>query len=193
MDHRHLTPQEFDLLVDGEEGFGMAPLAAHIDECVTCRTELEAQQRLVGSLEILPHFTPSPLFAYRVMREVQVFEPWHVSAMNSVQRFVPRSQPARVLAAGLAGVVATILTAGTVWAASRLDTVAFLAGVALERMRGVGTQAVSGFVSSALGQTGPAFSGDTGIAVAAAGFLAAVTVSALGLRAIAAASRRRRM
>jgi hypothetical protein len=50
---------------------------------VTCRTELEAQQRLVGSLEKLPHFTTSPLFAYRVMREVQVFEPWHVAAMNS--------------------------------------------------------------------------------------------------------------
>jgi len=171
----------------------MAPLAAHINECVTCRTELEAQQRLVGSLEKLPHFTPSPLFAYRLMREVQVFEPWHVAAVNSVQRFIPRSRPARVLAAGLAGVVATTLTAGTVWMASRLDTVAFLAGVAVERMRGVGTQAVTGFVSSSLGPTAPAFSGDTGIAVAAAGFLAAVTVSALGLRAIAAASRRRRM
>lgn len=193
MDHRHLTPQEFDLLVDGEEGFGMAPLAAHIDECVTCRTELEAQQRLVGALETLPHFTPSPLFAYRVMREVQVFEPWHVALVNSVQRFVPRSRPARVLAAGLAGVVATILTAGTLWTASRLDTVAFLAGVAVERMRGVGSQAVTGFVSSALGQPGFAFSGDTGLAVVAAGFLAAVTVSAMGLRAIAAASRRRRM
>lgn len=171
----------------------MAPLAAHIDECVTCRTELEAQQRLVGALEQLPHFTPSPLFAYRVMREVQVFEPWHVALVNSVQRFVPRSRPARVLAAGLAGVVATILTAGTLWMASRLDTVAFLASVAVERMRGVGSQAVTGFVSSALGPTGPSFSGDTGIALTVGGFLAAVAVSAFGLRAIAAASRRRRM
>ena len=193
MDHRHLTPQEFALLVDGEEGFGMAPLAAHIDECVTCRTELEAQQQLVGSLEKLPHFTPSPLFAYHVMREVQVFEPWHVAAVNSVQRFVPRSRPARVLAAGLAGVVAATLTAGTVWMASRLDTVAFLAGVTVERMRGLGTQAVSGFVNAALGQAGTAVSGDVGIALTAAGFLAAVAVSAFGLRAIAAASRRRRM
>jgi hypothetical protein len=127
------------------------------------------------------------------MREVQVFEPWHVAAMNSVQRFVPRSRPARVMAAGLAGVVAMTLTAGTVWMASRLDAVAFLAGVALERMRGVGTQAMSGFVSSALGQTTPALGGDTRIALAATGFLSAVAVSAFGLRAIAAASRRRRM
>jgi hypothetical protein len=193
VDHRHLTPQEFDLLVDGEEGFGMAPLAQHISECVTCRTELEAQQRLVSSLEKLPHFTPSPLFAYRVMREVQVFEPWHVAAMNSVQRFVPRSRPARVLAAGVAGVMATTVTAGSVWLASRLDAVAFVAGVALERMRGVGSEAVNGFVNATLGQAAPALAGDSGVAIAATGFVAAVAVSAFGLRAIAAASRRRRM
>lgn len=171
----------------------MAPLAAHIEECVTCRTELEAQQRLVGSLETLPHFSPSPLFAYRVMREVQVFEPWHVAATNSIKRFVPRSRPAQALAAGVAGVAATTLTAGTVWLASRLDAVAFLAGVAVERTRELGTQAVGGFVSSALGQAAPALSGDSGIALVASGFLAAVAVSAFGLRAIAAASRRRRM
>ncbi len=193
VDHRHLTPQEFDLLVDGEEGFGMAPLAAHIEECVTCRTELEARQKLVASLELLPHYTPSPLFAYHVMREVQVFEPWHVAAMNSVQRFIPRSKPARVLAAGLAGAVATTLTVATVWMASRLDAVAFLLTLGVERMRGLGSEAVNGFVSSALGSTGLTVGGDARIALAASGFLAAVAISAFGLRALAAASRRRRM
>jgi hypothetical protein len=189
VNHRHLTPQEIDLLVDGEEGFGVAPLAAHISECVTCRTELESQQRLVNSLEKLPHFTPSPLFAYRVMKQVQVFEPWHVTAANTVRRFVPRSRPARVLAAGLAGMVATTLTVATVWMASRLDAIAFLGGVALQRMRDVGTQTATGVVSSMAGSTGA----DNGLALTAAGFLAAVAVSAFGLRAIAAAARRRRM
>lgn len=193
MEHRHLTPQEIELLVDGEEGVGMAPLAAHIEECVTCRTELEAQEQLVTTLEQMPHFTPSPLFAYRVMRKVEVFEPWHVAALNSIQRFVPRSKPARVLAAGLAAVVATILTAGTVWMASRLDTVVFLAGVAAERMRGLGSQAVGGFVSSALGQPGIAIPGGSGLALAASAFLVAVAVSAFGLKALTAVSRRRRM
>ena len=192
MDHRHLTQQEFDLLVDGEEGFGMAPLVAHIEECVTCRTELEAQQQLVTTLEQAAHFTPSPLFAYRVMKKVQVFEPWHVTAANTVRRFVPRSRPARVLAAGVAGVVATTLTAASIWMASRLDAVAFLGGVVVQRMRDVGSQAVNGVVTSALG---PAASGtgDTSLLLAATGFLAAVAISALGLRAIAAAARRRRM
>ena len=190
MDHRHLTPQEFDLLVDGEEGFGTAPLLAHIEECVTCRTELENQQQLVTTLEQTAHFTPSPLFAYRVMKKVQVFEPWHVTATRTVRRFVPRSRPARVLAAGVAGVVATTLTAGSVWMASRLDAVAFLGGVAVQRVRDVGTQTVNGVVTSALGSTG---AGDSNFILAAGGFLAAVAISALGLRAIAAAARRRRM
>jgi hypothetical protein len=166
---------------------------AHIEECVTCRTELENQHQLVTTLEQMPHYTPSPLFAYRVMRKVEVFEPWYVTALNTVKRFIPSSRPARVLAAGVAGVVATTVTAGAVWLASRLDAVAFLGAMAVERVRGTTTQAVSGFVSSTLGQPNSALVGESGIALAAAGFLAAVAVSAFGLRAIAAASRRRRM
>jgi hypothetical protein len=192
VNHRHLTPPEFDLLVDGEEGPGVAPLLGHIEECVTCRTELENQQQMVTTLEQMPHFTPSPLFAYRVMKKVEVFEPWHVAALNTVRRFVPSSRPARVFAAAAAGVVATTLTIATVWLASRIDAVAFVGAMALERVRGNTSQAVTGFVSSTLGQPS-ALGGESGIALAAAGFLTAVAVSAFGLRAIAAASRRRRM
>lgn len=171
----------------------MAPLTAHIGECVTCRTELEDRQKLVTTLEQMAHFTPSPLFAYRVMKKVQVFEPWHVTAKNTVLRFVPKSRPARVLAAALAMVMATTLTAASVWMASRLDAVAFLGGVAVTRIQDVGSQAVSGVVTSALGSSAPALSGEGGLALAITGFLAAVAVSAIGLRAIAAAARRRRM
>lgn len=193
MNHRHLTPQEFDLLVDGEEGIGVAPLVAHIEECVTCRTELENQHQLVTTLEQMPHYTPSPLFAYRVMRKVEVFEPWHVTALNTVKRFVPSSRPARIVAASVAGVVATSVTIGAVWLASRLDAVAFLGAMAVERVRGTASQTVTGFVSSTLGPPSSALNGESSLALAAAGFLAAVAVSAFGLRAIAAASRRRRM
>lgn len=193
MKHRHLTPQEIDLLVDGEEGIGVAPLAAHLEECVTCRTEVENQHQLVTTLEQMPHFTPSPLFAYRVMRKVEVFEPWYVTALNTVKRFVPSSRPARLAAGGVGAVVAISLTAGTVWLVNRLDAVAFFGAIAIERVRGTTSDAVTGFVSSTLGQQSSMLAGNSGIALAAAGFLAAVAVSAFGLRAIAAASRRRRM
>jgi hypothetical protein len=191
--HRHLTPQEFDLLVDGEEGAGVAPLLAHIEECVTCRTELENQHMLVTTLEQMPHYTPSPLFAYRVMRKVEVFEPWYVTALNTVKRFVPSSRPARALAVGVGALVATFVTAGTIWLAGRLDAVAFLGAIALQRVRDTTTESVTGFVGATLGQQSSLIAGESGLALAAAGFLFAVAVSAFGLRAIAAASRRRRM
>ena len=192
MEHRHLTPHEFDLLVDGEEGFGVAPLRAHVEECVACRHELESQARIVAALEELPHFTPSPRFAYKVMRDVRVFEPWHVAAANSIQRFIPRSRPARALAAGVAGLVAATVTAGSVWLANRLDLVAFLASIGLERMREAGTQAFSGVATATLGASAVG-AGGGGLAMAATAFLAAVAVAAIGLRAMAAVSRRRRM
>jgi hypothetical protein len=73
--------------------------------------------------------------------------------------------------------------------ASRLDMVAFLGGVAVQRVRDVGSQTVSSVATSALGSS----SSDSNLILAAGGFLAAVAISAFGLRAIAAAARRRRM
>ena len=103
-------PRDRSLLVDGEEGFGVAPLAAHVEQCAHCRAEIDRQLELVSALERLPHLTPSPLFAYRVMSKVQVFEPWHVTALDSVRRFIPRSRPARVLAAASGAFIAVTLT-----------------------------------------------------------------------------------
>ena len=64
MNHRHLLPNEIDLLVDGEAGFGVAPLRAHILECSDCRERLEDARVVVDALESLPyqHFA---VIAYR--------------------------------------------------------------------------------------------------------------------------------
>ena len=35
--HRHLRPDEIDLLLDGEDGFGVAPLRAHVESCSSCQ------------------------------------------------------------------------------------------------------------------------------------------------------------
>ena len=47
MKHRHLLPNEIDLLVDGEVGFGVAPLRAHVRECAECHAKLD-EAREVG-------------------------------------------------------------------------------------------------------------------------------------------------
>lgn len=201
MEHRHLLPDEIDLLVDGEEGFGVAPLAAHVEQCAHCRAEVDKQLKLVSALERLPHFEPSPLFAYRVMTKVQVFEPWHVAALDSVRRFIPRSRPARVLAAASGGLVAVTLTLAVLWVVSQLGTVALVANVATERLQ-ASLMDVLGAVASALVGEGAASallgSGPAGIAVALGAFLltvivAAVALRALAQRAVAASAHRRRM
>ena len=194
VDHRHLTPQEFDLLVDGEEGFGIAPLAAHVEACVTCRTELEAQQKLVGALEKLPHFTTSPLFAYRVMREVQVFEPWHVTALDTVKRWIPASRPARLMAVGATSVFALTASVLAVWITVRLDAFLFFVGVAGQRARSAFFDAAGSAIAETFG-TGALDalrSGGTAAAVGITGFLALVVLAAVGLRALVATARRRR-
>ena len=110
MEHRHLLPDEIELLVDGEEGFGTAPLVAHIERCEQCRIELDAQKRVAAELERLPHFMPSPLFAYKVLKSVQVFEPWQVTAADTARRFVPQSRLGRVFAGAAAALIGTTMT-----------------------------------------------------------------------------------
>lgn len=195
MEHRHLLPDEIDLLVDGEEGFGVAPLTAHAERCSQCRAELERQRRLVGELERLPHFEPSPLFAHRVMSQVQVFEPWHVTALDSVRRFVPRSQPARVLAGATAGLVSLTLTLATLWIGSRLDVAAFFLNVVAQRVRNGFVELGGSLVTSLVGE-GAAntliSSGVIGLTLAATGLLLTILLAAVLLRAVATTAHRRR-
>jgi hypothetical protein len=191
VNHRHLLPEEIDLLLDDEAGFGVAPLSAHVRRCAECRAELEEARAVLSALDQLPHLAPSPLFADRVMQRVDVFEPWHVAALDTAKQWVPRSKPARALALTGGLSAAAVLTIAAVWVLARLDILVFAGTVALERAR------VSLFAS--LGQvvgdaTGGALGASGGVLVAlvVTAFVLSVVVAAAGLRALAGASRRRR-
>src|SRR6476646_2607379 len=125
MNHRHLLPNEIDLLVDGEAGFGVAPLRAHILECSDCRERLEDARVVVDALEALPHFAPDSRLADRVMAQVPVFVPAHVAARDSVTRWLPQAAPARAAAAAIFTSAAGVLTLGLIWLASRGDAAIF--------------------------------------------------------------------
>src|SRR5258708_1997128 len=112
MNHRHLLPNEIDLLLDGEVGFGVSPLRAHVDECADCQARLAGSRRVVDVLEDLQHFAPSPRFSDRVMAQVQIIEPWHVAMTEMAQRFVPRSAPVKTLMMATASAMALALTSG---------------------------------------------------------------------------------
>lgn len=195
MEHRHLLPDEIELLVDGEEGFGTAPLVAHIERCEQCRHELEAQKRVVVELERLPHFTPSPLFAYKVMKTVQVFEPWQVTAADTARRFVPQSRVGRVLAGATAALAGTTMTLFAAWVVLRFQTAVFVFDVVMTRLRDLAISLTSSLGSTLLGEGAAAAlraSGTVSIALGASALIVTLAGAAFGLRRIADASRRRR-
>jgi len=192
---RHLRPDEFELLLDGEEGFGVTPLRAHVKSCVACQSEFEHARELMIALDTLPDFAPSAGFSDRVMRQVQVFEPWHAAALTTAQRFVPKSRLARVFAGIGAALSAGLVTAGGTWAFARADIALFLAQVGLERFQEQTSAAFSDVVSTILGQPGldAVRTGSPEMtAVALGGFVAVVGMGVVGLRALATSSRRAR-
>lgn len=195
LNHRHLLPEEIDLLLDGEEGFGVNPLTAHLSTCPGCRAEFEAQREVTTALERLPHFTPSRLFAAQVMCKVEVFEPWHVAARESVRRWLPQSHAGRSLAFGAGGVMAVAMTFLTVWLAHRADAVLFVGSLLAQRSREAVTGAVQGAVVSTLGQgaaTAVETNGAIGWSIALAGAALAILGTAFALKTVASAARGRR-
>lgn len=193
MEHRHLLPDEIDQLLDGEVGFGVAPLQAHVEACAHCRAELSEARAVVAELERLPHFAPSPRFAMRVMSQVQVFEPWHVTAVNALSRWLPRSRPARLLAATGAGGMAIAVSALALWATVRLDAFIFFIQLLAERTRSGAISLFGDAVASAFGPSALVAiqRGGTAALMGATAFLLALVVAALGLRALTAAAKRR--
>ena len=194
MKHRHLLPNEIDLLVDGEVGFGVAPLRAHLRECAECEAKVDEAREVAIALEELPHLAPSTLFSERVMSQVQVFEPWHVAARDSLARLVPRSTPARAAAVVFGSGAAIVLASLSIWIAGRLDILAFLSGTAVQRGREVITSLVEGVIGTAFGPAALSFvrgTGSVGLIIATLALGGAAGIAVMGVRRLATASSRR--
>ena len=194
MEHRHLLPDEIDQLLDGEAGFGVAPLLAHVEGCARCRGELAEARQTVSALERLPHLAPSPRFSDRVMSQIQVFEPWHVAALDSVKRWVPSSRSARVVGLATTSVFALLISVAAVWIAVRLDAFLFFFDLAGQRARAAVFDAAGGAIANTFGAAAvdALRRGGMTAAVGITGFLALVVLAAVGLRALVATARRRR-
>ena len=196
MNHRHLLPDEIDLLLDDEVGFGVTPLKAHIRDCAHCRSQVEEARLVLDALEDAPHFAPSHTFADRVLSQVPVFVPWHVTARDTVARWLPQSRPARIAVAALATSAASVLTIVMLWIATQIDVVALATGVAGDQMRGFVYDAGRQILATVFGEQFFAViqrTGTIGIAAALLGLIALAGGSVAGLRALAAASSRRRV
>jgi len=171
------------------------PLKAHLAQCPGCRAEFEAQQEIVRSLEGLPHIAPSARFADKVMTQVQVFEPWHVTLRDTIRRAVPRSQAGRALVFGTGGVMAITMTLLTVWLAHRADAVLFLGALVGQRLREAVTGGVQDAVVATVGHgaaSAVSSSGLVGVAIALTVLAGAVLGTAFGLKTLASSARSRR-
>jgi hypothetical protein len=195
MNHRHLLPNEIDLLLDGEVGFGVTPLRAHVDECESCRARLTRARMVVDVLEDLPHFAPTARFGDKVMAQVQVVEPWHIAALDMARRFVPQSVPMRTLVGATASAFALALTSGAVWLALHADLALYSFNLAAGRARSALVDGAASVIGAAFGQGGLDALRAGGLrefALGAGVMLVAVGGATFGLRALASSSRRSR-
>ena len=192
MNHRHLLPNEIDLLVDGEAGFGVAPLRDHIDECPDCRVRYEDARFVVDALESLPHFAPDSRLADRVMAQVPVFVPAHVAARDSVARWMPKPGPARAAAVAVFASAAGLLTLAMVWLATQGEAAVFITGLLGDRVRTAVLGAARDVALTVLGESALAAlqtTGAIGVSLLLAGFLLAAVGTVAGIRRLATASR----
>ena len=194
MTNRHLLPEEIDLLVDGDEGFGVAPLRTHLESCDDCSDRFVALRQVVLTLESLPHLAPRSRFADHVMSQVQVFEPWHVSARDNLRRFWPQSTFGRAFAGVTGTALAAATTMGLIWVAERADAVLFVGRLGATKGFQAASVGASGALESLLGGgVTSAGAGSPSLMVGVAVGLAAAMVSvAFGVKSLATAGRRRR-
>ena len=190
---RHLLPDEIDQLLDGEVGFGTAPLRAHVRHCAECRAEVDEARALMRELEHLPHFAPSPAFAARVMSQVQVFVPWHVALLDTVRGWLPQSRPWQVAAGAALDSAAVALTLASLWVIARFDSAVFALTLAMARVREAVTSTVLNAATIAVGE--PALdvlrgAGPLGLLLGTVVLLALIAGSAGALRALATPRRR---
>lgn len=149
---RHLLPNEIDLLLDGEVGFGIEPLRAHARKCSDCRAELDEARLLVRSLEHLPRYSASPMLADRVMAQVQIYVPWYVALGDTARGWIPQSRTGRALAGAGGLSVATVLTLASLWVLTRLDTLVFATTLGLDRARQGIAESATGALAGVVGQ-----------------------------------------
>ncbi len=142
----HLTPDDLERFLDGEEGPARAQMADHVATCPACQRALADAQQLVVALESLDDLTPSSSFADRVMAEVHVFEPWHAALSRTVSPWLPTTVAGRIAAGVGVTVAGAGTTAGSLWLLARADMAVLLAAVGLTDVRthllGIGSDLV---------------------------------------------------
>ncbi len=197
MNHRHLLPNEIDLLVDGDlsAGFGVSPLRAHLDECADCRARVDELRAVADLLDALPHHAPRLQFADAVMQRVQVIEPWHVAVADTARRLLPQRTAGRTLVGVGAGIGAVTVSGSVAWLAYRADLASWAFNLFLDRGRESVLGGVGEVAAGALGPDAALTLSQGGIGALAVGTLlltASALAAVVGFRRLAITARAKR-
>lgn len=190
--NRHLLPNEIDLLVEGDAGFGAPALRAHLEGCDACRERFEDELFVVQLLEELPHAVPDAAFADRIMAEVPAFVPLHVAAHDTLARWLPRTPAARLAGAVAIALMGALVSAALLWLASRADAAVFATQFVSDRLRNAAVSGAGRLAAAIFGDALVAVlrtSGAVGTVLLVAGFPLAALGTVAALRRLAAARR----
>lgn len=192
---RHLLPDEVELLLDDEAGFGIGALRAHVEACGECQARIAVERELVELLEHVPHLAPAGAFHDRVLSQVRVVGPWHVSAMDTLRRFVPPPGPWRTLIGAGLTCAGIIIATALAWIALRFDEAVYTGQLLVSHAQSALITAAGGAVDLVFGDAAAGVLRVAGVpaAVTALAAIGATGLAAtLGLRGLVVVARRRR-
>jgi hypothetical protein len=117
----HLSVDDIDAWLAGHLG---TTEQEHLDSCAECREAAQADRVLTAQLAGLTIFSPSPLFADRVMASVAVPDPFALRSMQTARRRLLATRHSLAVAAMLAVIVVGSMAASVVWSLSHRETIA---------------------------------------------------------------------
>jgi hypothetical protein len=195
VEREHLESHEIESLLDGETGPAESAASAHMLECDACSALYLRAREQVEALELLPYRSPSAGFSDRVMSQVRVFEPWHVTILDAIGRWLPTGRGARLALGGAAASMGLVLTSLLIWVATRADALVFIGNLTFERGRVVSMGFAQDASVALLGEPTASMLGLRGMRGLwfTVGLLGASTfVSTIAMRMLASAARRRK-
>ncbi|MGE5091492.1 MAG: hypothetical protein ACM3OH_04900 [Bacillota bacterium] len=117
----HLSVDDIDAWLAGHLG---TTEQEHLDSCAECREAAQADRVLTAQLAGLTIFSPSPLFADRVMASVAVPDPFALRSMQTARRRLFATRHSLAVAAMLAVIVVGSMAVSVVWSLSHRETIA---------------------------------------------------------------------
>jgi hypothetical protein len=117
----HLTPDDLDAALEQSTE---SQASQHLESCQACQDLLEAERELVGLLNGMPRFSPSPEFVDAVMARVAIPDPFALRAFRNIRSRLATSHRSLAFATSIAVVLAVTMGGSIAWTMANQDVLA---------------------------------------------------------------------